>query len=647
MKAITTKFLILTGTLFFLLGKSTDAQITFTQSTASDIIQNVFAGGGVDVFNITSGGNPTQIGRFTGGNQVNLGFPNGMVMTTGDLVTQSEPNGFGFIAAPAAAGTSSTSAANTLSNDPDLNTIISSFGAPATTNNISLIEFDFIPSGNAISFNYVFASEEYNGFVCSQFFDVFGFFISGPGINGPYTGNSANIAIVPNTNPPLPASINTINSGVSDGQNFCPPGGLNNQAYFVDNSGSQNFSPYGFTSPLQATSIVQPGETYHVKMILANGSDTSYDSWLFVQAQSFTDGQPNACENLPDDFQNELIGFWSFCENTNDNSGNGNNGIADGNPIAIADRFANSNRAFSFDGINDNIRIPNNSSLTPDSLLTISFWFNLNAYETDSTGEHAFISIWGSPQIPAERAYRIYYNSNTEKIYASLQFDNGTATELSFNYSNLALNQWHMIALTYNQSGAKLFCDGVLKASDDNIGILGLNAGNADLYFMRDFEASQSTHTSGKLDDVGIWRRSLNTSEIFELYAINACIETLIDTEYVTTVIYDTIQTPVSTSDTLKFQVLIETIQPVEVNSFQIYADAANSLLIINCYDASILDNYSIRIANSLNQDVFNSIISQQFINVNYSNWGGSGLFVLYLLDPQGEIISVKQIVLQ
>jgi hypothetical protein len=204
-----------------------------------------------------------------------------------------------------------------------------------------------------------------------------------------------------------------------------------------------------------------------------------------------------------------------------------------------------------------------------------------------------------------------------------------------------------MIALTYNQSGAKLFCDGVLKASDDNIGILGLNAGNADLYFMRDFEASQSTHTSGKLDDVGIWRRSLNTSEIFELYAINACIETLIDTEYVTTVIYDTIQTPVSTSDTLKFQVLIETIQPVEVNSFQIYADAANSLLIINCYDASILDNYSIRIANSLNQDVFNSIISQQFINVNYSNWGGSGLFVLYLLDPQGEIISVKQIVLQ
>lgn len=278
------------------------SQVTLTQATATELVQNVLIGSGVQVTNVTTSGNPTQIGRFVGGNTVNLGISNGVVMTTGDIVTQSDPNGFGFIGSPASAGTSSTSGNNTFSNDADLNAIISSFGAPATTNNISVIEFDFIPAGDSIAFKYVFASEEYNGYVCSQFFDVFGFFISGPGINGPYIGNSANIAIVPNTNPPLPVSMNTINSGVSDGQDFCPPGGLNNQAYFVDNSGSQNFSPYGFTTVLTAQANVQCGEIYHIKLIIANGSDQSYDSWVFLEAESFSSSVPdiNIANLLPD-----------------------------------------------------------------------------------------------------------------------------------------------------------------------------------------------------------------------------------------------------------------------------------------------------------------------------------------------------------
>jgi hypothetical protein len=200
------------------------------------------------------------------------------MMTTGSFTTQSDQaSGPGYIGSAANSGTSSTSGANTLTDDPDLNTIISSFGAPATTNNIALIEFDFIPAGDSVAFNYVFASEEYNGFVCSQFFDVFGFFISGPGINGPYSNNSENIAVVPNTNPALPVSMNTINNGVSDGGSFCPPGGLNNQAYFLDNSGSGNFSPYGYTTVLTAQANVQCGDpTIHGYFLRPNRSALLY-----------------------------------------------------------------------------------------------------------------------------------------------------------------------------------------------------------------------------------------------------------------------------------------------------------------------------------------------------------------------------------
>ena len=270
------------------------AQLTITQSTATNLVENVLVGAGVQVSNVTSGGNANQIGTFTNGNTVNLGVANGVMMTTGSFTTQSDQaSGPGYIGSAANAGTSSTSDANTLADDPDLNSIISSFGAPATTNNIALIEFDFVPAGDSVAFNYVFASEEYNGFVCSQFFDVFGFFISGPGINGPYANNSENIAVVPNTNPSLPVSMNTINSGISDGGIYCPPGGLNNQAYFVDNSGSGNFSPYGYTTVLTAQANVQCGETYHIKLILANGSDQSYDSWVFLEAESFSSSIPD------------------------------------------------------------------------------------------------------------------------------------------------------------------------------------------------------------------------------------------------------------------------------------------------------------------------------------------------------------------
>lgn len=281
------------------------AQVTFTVQPATDLVQNVLVGAGVQVSNITSGGDPNQIGRFVGGNSVNLGIGNGVVMTTGNIPGQSDPTDqFNFIGSAADFATIGTAFDNTidLTNDPDLNAIIDGLGANAITNNLAILEFDFVPQGDSVAFRYVFGSEEYDGFVCSQFFDVFGFFISGPGITGPYTGNSQNIATVPGTNPALPVSMNTINDGISDGGIYCPPGGLNNQAFYVDNSTSQNFGAYGFTSVLTASAIVQCNETYHIKLIIANGVDNGYDSWVFLEAESFSSSIPavNIANLLPD-----------------------------------------------------------------------------------------------------------------------------------------------------------------------------------------------------------------------------------------------------------------------------------------------------------------------------------------------------------
>ena len=98
-----------------------------------------------------------------------------------------------------------------------------------STSDAVILEFDFVPSSNVAAFNFVFASDEYLQWIGSVFNDVFAFFVSGPGITGPYSspagfpGGSANVALVPGTNTPI--TISTIHP-------------TSNAAFYVQNTGS-------------------------------------------------------------------------------------------------------------------------------------------------------------------------------------------------------------------------------------------------------------------------------------------------------------------------------------------------------------------------------------------------------------------------
>jgi gliding motility-associated-like protein len=171
--------------------------------------------------------------------------------------------------------------------DPDLETL-----ANVETNDASVLEFDFVPQGDSISFRYVFASEEYPQYVCGIFNDAFGFFLSGPGITGPYTNNAVNIALIPGST--IPVSINTVNSGVAgssgDPSNCAAldPNWTANNIYFQDNTGSLEVEYNGQTVVLTARAQVICGETYHIKLAIADGGDTNLDSGVFLEENSFT-----------------------------------------------------------------------------------------------------------------------------------------------------------------------------------------------------------------------------------------------------------------------------------------------------------------------------------------------------------------------
>lgn len=257
------------------LAAPTTAQLTVnTGAGVNQLVQNVLLGGGVTATNVTYTGGATARASFTAVNS-NLGLSAGVILSSGNATSAAQP----------ASNFSGDSPSNTT--DPDLVAL-----SGQSINNASVLQFDFIPTGDTLRFRYVFASEEYNGFVCSQFNDAFGFFLSGPGFNGPFSNNAVNIAVVPGTN--VPITINTVNSGVPSGFNspsVCAasdPNWQSNSVYYVDNQFGTTVVYDGFTTVLTAFALVQCGQTYHIKLAIGDAVDTSYDSAVFLEAGSFT-----------------------------------------------------------------------------------------------------------------------------------------------------------------------------------------------------------------------------------------------------------------------------------------------------------------------------------------------------------------------
>jgi gliding motility-associated-like protein len=256
------------------------AQITVDETlTAVDVVTNILLGEGVEVSNITFSGDLDQIGSFANNNS-NILIEEGLIMATGSCSNVIGPNN---------SGSSTTGGGNFGVGDDDL-TALSTF----STNDAAVLEFDFIPSGDSIKFFYSFGSDEYNEYVCGSVNDAFGFFLSGPGINGPFANNAVNLAIIPDTD--IPVTINSVNNGTVGGSGTAAncaqvsPDWMNNTEFYIDNANNADPNATqldGFTVKLTAEAQVQCGQTYHLKIAIADAGDTAFDSAVFIEGGSF------------------------------------------------------------------------------------------------------------------------------------------------------------------------------------------------------------------------------------------------------------------------------------------------------------------------------------------------------------------------
>lgn len=283
------------------------------QSPATFVANNLL-GEGVYVFNVkynNSSSNITNpsIGTFNANGYDGLQMQNGIIMTTGNISVAPGPNNTNGLSV----------AVPGFYSDPEMELV-----ATDEINGCSTLDFDFVSLASNFHFNFCFASEEYPEYVCSQFNDVFAFFITGP---DPVTleERTWNIALIPGTvteeNPNgIAVAINSVNIGT---YGDASGGGSGTGCYYdytgfyVDNNYDYNSDPIdgiqydGYTSKMAAATDILPCVVYHMHISVCNVGDNSYDSGVFLEGNSFS--SPSTAIGLG---SSTIDTIWGSCEKT-------------------------------------------------------------------------------------------------------------------------------------------------------------------------------------------------------------------------------------------------------------------------------------------------------------------------------------------
>ena len=293
--------------------------------TIEQYVNDVLLGEGVNATNISFIGSPEQIGYMSGGEDAGFPLDGGLILSSGNAQNLL----CGGLAEMYAGETPTDNDLFEIANSvPGL---IGQTFAVNSVEDLCVLEFDFDPAGDFVSFNYVFASEEYrtmtvmgtdtafdpfSGFVNTQYNDIFSFFLSGEGIVGPYDappefpGQAVNIASVPNSDPALPITISSVNDELNSEYYVGVPPDVNGSSLCIT----------GHTVILTAVYPVVCGETYHIKLASGDGSDQVLDSMVILEEGSFGSPIPTTyesaaspnCDPNPDD-DDVIYCAWEDC----------------------------------------------------------------------------------------------------------------------------------------------------------------------------------------------------------------------------------------------------------------------------------------------------------------------------------------------
>ena len=402
---------------------------------------------------------------------------------------------------------------------------------------------------------------------------------------------------------------------------------------------------------------------------------------------------------------NGLVGYWPFNGNANDESGNNNNGTVN-EATLTNDRNGVANKAYSFDGLNDNILINNNFFNNGWSEFTVSIWYNLNQQPNSNNGNSSHILFNTEPH----HGIALTMNWGSSNKYSLWLGDGAPSNSWNalFNSKStqtISLNTWRHIVINKIAEKYYLYIDGNLDVIWDSP--ILVQSYLTKLYFGSCDPLNSSEVINGKLDDIAIYNRTLTQQEITALYngcthetatsnslngiilknatPINLTASPSLDGQFsgdaisnnkftptnahlgkntiqynftnssgckdstdFSVIVYDTLGNVCSTYDTLKIKVKFTLgLYANTINTIKFYPNPTKDVLIIDNGNYQAMSGYSLKIVSLAGKVVYNQPITSQQVQISMNQIATKGLYIAQIIDSNNAIVDSKKIVLE
>ena len=421
-----------------------------------------------------------------------------------------------------------------------------------------------------------------------------------------------------------------------------------------------------------------------------------------------TDKSPNC--NLPNSIlKSDLIGYYPFCGNAKDISGNNNNGIVSGAKLTN-DRFGNMNSAYYFNGNQDFILIEN--ALKKFNTFTICGWYN--SFEIQ--GASFFYVGINSPNLGcngfgAGQGDGDWIGAGNN-LHCASSCSGGWR---SADYELPKINTWNHFSLSKFDDIFCVYINGKL--------IKKFSAANeteiSNLIFLGAASTLGDYSFKGILDDIAIYSRTLNDDEIKQIFQIcineqatstsfNSVLLTtgntvalsavpqggvfkgpsVLNNQFVPSkakiglnkvqysfknsqgcndstsfsmIVADTVgntckkyDTVTITNNVTKYDTILKLkfklttgINANQMTSMTLYPNPTTDVLHIEVSDAKALDGYRYRILDAVGKEVYNQLVKNPKTEIPLKSLGAAGMYLFEVIDQQNKTIQSNKIVLE
>ena len=214
-----------------------------------------------------------------------------------------------------------------------------------------------------------------------------------------------------------------------------------------------------------------------------------------------------ASEDFVGDFPTDYISYWKFNGNANDENGI-NNGMLGDNTRIIND--LEKGNVLNLDGVENYVEVADSPSLDIQHQITLSAWIKL--YDLSSI-KKIITKPFETSQDPWE-LYSLDVKGDTREVRFILT--NGSSSYDDGWYavtSPISTGRWYHVAGTYDGAAMRLYINNSLVKTTDVT--LTIPANNQPLFVGRYLTGS---FVNGLVDDVMIYNRALDKTEIAEIY---------------------------------------------------------------------------------------------------------------------------------